>query len=53
MEHENNVYNATFVNLSQNDKLSNANNFKCEMFDFSSLTKTCINDHKQEKHNWC
>ena len=43
----------SFLNLSQDDKLSSANFSKCEMCDFAAATKTCINDHKEENHNWC
>jgi hypothetical protein len=53
MEHVNDVSNATFINPSQDDKLLSANNFKCEMCDFFSPTKSSINDHKVDNHNWC
>ena len=53
MEHENDVSNPTFLNPSQNDKLPSAENFICKMYNFSSTTKTCKNDHKEENHNWC
>ena len=52
MEHDEDVSNKTFLNPSQDDNLSSANNFKCDMCDFSSTTQSCTNDHKQEKHNY-
>ena len=37
-----------YENLSQDDKLSSAKFYTCEMCDFAAATKTCINDHKEE-----
>ena len=42
-DHAKDVSDASFLNPSQNDNPSSANNFKCEMCDLSSETKICIN----------
>jgi hypothetical protein len=53
MEQETDIPNNTFLNPSQDDKLPSGKLLKCELCDFASARKICMNDHKETNHNWC
>jgi hypothetical protein len=49
-----NVNKKTFNNPSQTDnKFSEQQTFKCEQCDFKAARKFDLENHKEEKHNWC
>ena len=43
----------TFNNPSQADNKFSEQTFKCEQCDFKAARKFDLENHKEEKHNWC
>ena len=50
---ENTMLENTFINPSQDDKISSDEMHQCTMCDFASARKSEFIDHKISRHNWC
>ena len=50
-DRENDSFNKTFVNPSQDSKRENI--FQCETCDFRAICKDDLKKHKIASHNWC
>ena len=48
-----NMNEKTFNNPSQADNKFSEQTFKCEQCDFKAARKCDLDNHKEEKHNWC
>ena len=48
-----NVNETTFINTSQTDNKFSEHTFKCDKCDFKAARKCDLDNHKEEKHNWC